>query len=60
MIMATVALLVMAASEGASIVSPIINVLTFSSQLYFWGFAFPRQVDQWRARQAARERSQEL
>lgn len=51
----TVGLLVWAALSGGSLVSPILDVVTFSSQLFLWGFAFPRTVDGWEARQSARE-----
>ena len=57
---AAVGLLVWAAREGASVVSPVSNVLVFSSQLLLWGFAFPRQVDEGHARQPARDRPAEL
>lgn len=56
----TIGLLVWAALSGGSLISPILNVLTFSSQLFLWGFAFPRQVDKWQARQAARENPPDL
>lgn len=55
MIALAVSLLVWAALDDASVVSPIVNVLVFGSQLVLWGLAHPRQVDEWKARQAARE-----
>lgn len=53
MIALSVGLLIWAVLEDGSLVSPVLNVLVFVSQFVLWGFLFPRQVDDWRARQAA-------
>ena len=37
--------------QDESLVSPIINVIVYPLQFVLWGSLFPRQVDEWRARQ---------
>lgn len=55
MLLLSLGLVVWAATDGGSLVSPIINVIVFSIQFVLWGFLFPRQVDEWRSRRPVRD-----
>jgi hypothetical protein len=53
MIALSIGLLIWAVLEDGSLVSPTLNIFVFVTQFILWGFLFPRQVDEWRTRQAA-------